>query len=112
MEIHWRHVGTTLRDEERAAIEERLRALAAGHADLIDVRITGRESGHHRRIDTGESLDGVFDGRAPAFRLADEVDDARDRAVRRVGGHLKVQTAIQVCGAREDGVTRRLPSRK
>ncbi|HET6304398.1 MAG TPA: cold shock domain-containing protein [Myxococcota bacterium] len=48
MEIHWHHVGTTLRDEERAAIEERLRSLAAGHDDLIDVRITGRESGHHR----------------------------------------------------------------
>ena len=48
MEIHWHHVGTTLRDEERAAIEERLRSLAAGHDDLIDVRISGRESGHHR----------------------------------------------------------------
>jgi cold shock CspA family protein/ribosome-associated translation inhibitor RaiA len=48
MEIHWHHVGTTLRSEERAAIEERLRALAAGHDDLIDIRISGRESGHHR----------------------------------------------------------------
>jgi cold shock CspA family protein/ribosome-associated translation inhibitor RaiA len=47
MEIHWRNLAT-LRDEERAAIEERLRSLAAGHEDLIDIRIAGRESGHHR----------------------------------------------------------------
>src|SRR3990172_12211197 len=47
MEIHWRNLAT-LGDEERSAIEGRLRSLEEGHNDLIDVRITGRESGHHR----------------------------------------------------------------
>ncbi len=47
MEIHWRNV--EVRDEERRAVEERLRALAEGHNDLIDVRIAAKPSRHHRR---------------------------------------------------------------
>lgn len=44
MEIHWRNL-SALRHAERFATEEGLRALATGHDDLIDVRISGRESG-------------------------------------------------------------------
>jgi CspA family cold shock protein len=47
MEIHWTHT-----DEvdagQRALAEQRIRSLAEAHTDLIDVRITGRHSQHHR----------------------------------------------------------------
>ena len=48
MEIHWRNVDD-VRVEEREAIEERLRLLAEGHNDLIDVRIAAKPTRHHRR---------------------------------------------------------------
>jgi len=47
MEIHWSHV-EEISEDERQAFEARLTALAQGHTDLIDLRITGRASGHHR----------------------------------------------------------------
>jgi len=47
MEIHWKG-GSTLRPEEREAIESRLRALEGGHRDLIDVRIALEDATHHR----------------------------------------------------------------
>ena len=47
MEIHW--VGLTEIDEaERERAQARLQALAEGHSDLIDVRITGRTTRHHQ----------------------------------------------------------------
>jgi cold shock CspA family protein/ribosome-associated translation inhibitor RaiA len=47
MEIHWRHMDE-LGAEAREAAEARLRELAGDHGDLIDVRISGRTTGHHR----------------------------------------------------------------
>jgi cold shock CspA family protein/ribosome-associated translation inhibitor RaiA len=47
MEIHWHHP-EAFRDADRAAVEERLNALAEGRTDLIDVRIAARPTGHHR----------------------------------------------------------------
>lgn len=47
MQIHW--VGLTdLEDSERSAIEKRLLELAKDHHDLIDLRISGHESRHHK----------------------------------------------------------------
>lgn len=47
MEIHW--VGMSdLDPQERTRIEARLEGLAEGHDDLIDLRITGRKTRHHR----------------------------------------------------------------
>jgi cold shock CspA family protein/ribosome-associated translation inhibitor RaiA len=46
MEIHWVGVGD-LAEAERAGIEARMEELASGHSDLIDVRITGKKTGHH-----------------------------------------------------------------
>ncbi|MBW2267412.1 MAG: HPF/RaiA family ribosome-associated protein [Deltaproteobacteria bacterium] len=47
MEIHW--VGLReLDDSERAQAEARLSRLAEGHSDLIDLRITGHRTAHHR----------------------------------------------------------------
>lgn len=48
MEIHWVHA-EEIAPEERSAAEEQLRALAADHTDLIDLRITARPVGHQRQ---------------------------------------------------------------
>lgn len=48
MQIHWRNL-EGIDEADRLKAEERLRALSEGHDDLIDVRISARESGHHRR---------------------------------------------------------------
>jgi len=47
MEIHWTHVDE-VDAAQRALTEQRLRSLAESHTDLIDVRITGHHSQHHR----------------------------------------------------------------
>ena len=47
MEIHWHHP-EGFREEDRRAAEDRLRELARDRTDLIDVRISGRPTAHHR----------------------------------------------------------------
>jgi cold shock CspA family protein/ribosome-associated translation inhibitor RaiA len=47
MEIHWRHMDE-IGPAAREAAEARLRELAGDHGDLMDVRISGRTTGHHR----------------------------------------------------------------
>ena len=47
MEIHWVNPGQ-LPERLREAAEERIRALAGDHQDLIDVRIIARTTEHHR----------------------------------------------------------------
>ena len=50
MEIHW--VGLSeLEDADRSAAEARVTRLAEGHTDLIDVRITGHQTRHHKHGD-------------------------------------------------------------
>jgi ribosome-associated translation inhibitor RaiA len=47
MEIHW--VNPQLFGEnDRRSVEERLRSLAEGRSDVIDVRISARPGAHHR----------------------------------------------------------------
>jgi len=48
VEIHWVGLGDNLDEAERAEIEARLGLLAEGHDDLIDLRITGHTTRHHR----------------------------------------------------------------
>jgi cold shock CspA family protein/ribosome-associated translation inhibitor RaiA len=50
MQIHWAHT-QEIEPGQREKVETRLRQLAEGHSDLIDVRITGRTTGHHRHGD-------------------------------------------------------------
>ncbi len=47
MEIHWDHL-EEVPAEQRQAIDARIRELAEGHEDLIDVRIVGKPTRHHR----------------------------------------------------------------
>ena len=46
MQIHWTAMGE-IDASERANAEKRLKRLAEGHTDLIDVRITGHTTPHH-----------------------------------------------------------------
>ena len=48
MEIHWRNM-EEIEDEQRETVERRLRSLADGHSDLIDLRIAAKPNNHHRR---------------------------------------------------------------
>jgi ribosomal subunit interface protein len=50
VQIRWTHLDA-LDSAERRDIEERLERLAAGHDDLIDVRIVARRTRHHRHGD-------------------------------------------------------------
>ena len=47
MEIHWRNMDD-VEESEREAAERKLRALADGHSDLIDLRIAAKPNNHHR----------------------------------------------------------------
>jgi ribosome-associated translation inhibitor RaiA len=47
MEIHWVDAAV-FAAAERENVEARIRVLADGHTDLIDVRIAARSSDHHR----------------------------------------------------------------
>jgi len=91
MEIHWNHV-EEIGAEERQRIEVRIIALAQGHSDLIDLRITGRGSGHHRRGAKEIRLTCQLRGKeivavrtAAEFGLAlDQALDAFEREVRKL----------------------------
>jgi ribosome-associated translation inhibitor RaiA len=48
MEIHWRNM-ESVDETERGAAERKLRALADGHTDLIDLRIAAKPNHHHRQ---------------------------------------------------------------
>jgi cold shock CspA family protein/ribosome-associated translation inhibitor RaiA len=48
MEIHW-VAPDAFREADRESAEARIRELAEGQSDVIDVRIAARETGHHRR---------------------------------------------------------------
>lgn len=91
MEIHWVHAGE-LAEGEREEAEDRLRGLAEGHDDLIDVRLIARTSGHHKHGDKeiritcearGKEI--VAARQRPELGLAlNEVLDAFEREVRRM----------------------------
>jgi ribosome-associated translation inhibitor RaiA len=47
VEIHWRNMDG-VEESERDAAERKIRALADGHSDLIDLRIAAKPNNHHR----------------------------------------------------------------
>ncbi len=72
MQIHWCHTDW-LNDEERAEIEERIASLAAeGNGDLLDVRIVGRPTQHHRS--GGQEVRITCDARGREIVVAREGD--------------------------------------
>ena len=91
MEIHWSGMGS-FGEAERRAVESRPRWLEEGHRDLVDLRITGHESRHHRHGDRevriacqarGEEL--VVGRNAAELEIAvREALDAFERSVRRM----------------------------
>jgi len=89
-EIHWRNF-QHLEPEERSAIEGRLRALAAERDDLLDVRIAGQSTEHHRHGAREARIAARLRGKeivasrsAPDDRLAlDAAVDAFEREVRK-----------------------------
>lgn len=62
MQIHWRNV-SAVPDAGRARVEARLHQLAAGHTDLIDVRISAKPTQHHRHGGQEVSIVGRARGR-------------------------------------------------
>ena len=81
MEIHWSHV-EEISEDERHAIEARLSALAAGHTDMIDLRIVGRGTGHHRHGGKEIRVACQVRGREiVAVRSADDLALALDQAI-------------------------------
>jgi ribosomal subunit interface protein len=91
VEIHWRNL-EEIGDAQREAVEDRLRALAEGHTDLIDVRIAARSTGHHRHGDREVRIACQARGseivaarvRPDAGAALDEVVDAFEREVHRL----------------------------
>ena len=91
MEIHWVHAGD-LDEEQRQAVEERLRRLARQKGDLMDVRIMVRSSKHHNHGDEEVRLTCDARGREivvvrarPEAGLAlNEAVDVFEREVRRM----------------------------
>ena len=62
IEIHWDHLNG-VSEAARTRAEERLRALAAQHDDLLSLRVSGRTSAHHRRGDREVRIVGKAKGR-------------------------------------------------
>jgi len=91
MEIHWVHAGA-LSEDERADAEGRIDGLAEGHTDLIDVRITARQTEHHKHggreiriICEARGKEIVVSRSQPDLSLAlNEALDVFEREVRRL----------------------------
>lgn len=89
-EIHWRNF-QGLAAEEKEAIEGRLQALASERGDLVDVRIAGQSTEHHRHGAREARIAAHLRGKeivalrsAPDERLAlDAALDAFEREVRK-----------------------------
>ena len=93
MEIHLDHL-EEIPPEHRDAIEARIRGLAEGHEDLIDVRIVGQTTRHHRHGASEVHLSCQARGQEIVAKRSrddlalalDEVVDAFEREVRRMRG--------------------------
>ena len=115
MEIHWVGMGQ-VEEAVRTAIEKRVASLAEGHEDLIDLRITGRTSAHHRH--GGQEVKITCQARGaeivaarerPDLGLAlDEVVDAFEREVHRLRDKRRDQSRMRPAEPPHLGVVDRL----
>ncbi len=91
MEIHWDHL-EKVPAEQRQVIDARIRELAEGHEDLIDVRIVGKPTRHHRHGGQEVHIACQARGKEIVARRTredvalalDEVMDAFEREVRKL----------------------------
>jgi cold shock CspA family protein/ribosome-associated translation inhibitor RaiA len=102
MEMHW--VGLNeLDDSERSQAEVRLSSLAEGHSDLIDLRITGHRTSHHRHGNQEVRITCQARGREivaartrPDLGLAlNEVLDAFEREVHKMRDKRRSQSRMR-----------------
>lgn len=111
MQIDWVDCDM-LRADVRDAAEERIRALAEGRTDLIDVRITARTTGHHRLGNQEIRITaGVRDGEIVAARTREEAGlalnealDAFEREVRTLRGKRRGRRSERVPEPPELGI--------
>jgi ribosomal subunit interface protein len=102
VEIHWHDV-ETLSEAERSAIEERIARLASHHSDLIDIRITGRTTRHHRRGNQEVRITADVRGseivaartRTELGLAMNEAMDAFERELRRMRGRRRSRRSEQ-----------------
>jgi cold shock CspA family protein/ribosome-associated translation inhibitor RaiA len=81
MEIHWVDC-QDLREDIREGAEQRIRALAEGRTDLIDVRFTAHTTGHHRLGNQEIRITAQLRGKeVVAARTRDELGRALDEAL-------------------------------
>jgi ribosome-associated translation inhibitor RaiA len=81
MQIRWSQMHE-LRPSAQRAAEQRLEALNAAQADLIDVRIASHHEGNHRRGGRGVHINALLRGhRLAASREGDEIELALTEAL-------------------------------
>jgi len=81
VEIHWVDFGD-IAERQRIAVEERLRELAEGYSDLIDVRLTAHTTPHHRHGAQEVRITAAIRGKEIiAARTRDELGLALDEAM-------------------------------
>ena len=115
MEIHWLHPDR-FRDAERDLAEARLRELASGHTDLIDVRVAARPTAHHRHGGQEVRITCQARGREiVAARTRDDAGlalnealDAFEREVRRLRDRRQQLRTERPAGPPELGVIDRI----
>jgi CspA family cold shock protein len=115
MEIHWRNVDD-LTPEQREAAEARIRTLADGHTDLIDVRVFAKPTRHHRH--GGQELTIACQARGQELiatrtrddlgAALDEVLDAFEREVWRMRDRRTTHRNERPAGPPELGVIDRV----
>jgi ribosomal subunit interface protein len=106
----------SLPEAQRDAVEDRIRKLAEGHTDLIDVRITGHETNHHRH--GGAELRITADVRGAEIVAArtrddlglalDESMDAFDREIRKLRDRRRDKRTERPALPPEQGVVDRV----
>ncbi len=115
MEIHWVDFDD-LRADVKEAIEQRVRSLAEGHQDLIDVRLTARTTGHHRLGNQEARITAQVRGkeivaartRDEVGRALDEALDVFEREVRNLRGRRRTKRAESAPEPPELGIVDRL----
>jgi len=81
VEIHWVDFGGVA-ERQRTAVEERLRSLAEGYSDLIDVRLTAHTTPHHRHGGQEARITAAMRGKEIiAARTRDDLGLALDEAM-------------------------------